>query len=326
MTGHDWVSAHVFYHGDLDVLVGELISPLTKELARRRLARQFFFLRYWDGGPHIRLRVRPARGRSGDEVRKLVERRCDEYLRRRPAPDRLDDEEYARSAAHMAQWEATTPLPRMYPNNSVVFIPYVREGHRFGDGRSIRAIEQHFGESSRIALEMLALRPTPDQRATLAFTLILLTWFLCVPESAGLRTYLGLSPSQVQPLPPGWEEQVVVEMEDRYRRQHERLQGLAERMRAATKVLHLLPHNGTTTRWARSVVRAKDVVADEISHGRFVPGRGGRAVAVDTQVAVLRVLDQCVHLMCNRIGVSLGGESALRYLAGRTVLDLTKES
>ena len=318
MTGHDWVSAHVFYHGELDVLVGELISPITKELARRRLARQFFFLRYWDGGPHIRLRVRPARGRSGDEVRELVERRCDEYLRRRPAPDRLDDKAYARSAAHMAQWEATTPLPRMYPNNSVVFIPYVREGYRFGDGRSIQAIEQHFGESSRIALEMLAARPTPDQRATLAFTLILLTWFLCVPESAGLRTYLGQSPSQMQTLPPGWDQQAVIEMEDRYRRQYERLQALADRMLAATKVLHLLPDKGANTRWARSVIRARDVVADEISHGRFVPGRRGRALAGGNQVAVLRVLDQCAHLMCNRIGVSVGGEIALRYLAGLT--------
>jgi hypothetical protein len=326
VSGHDWVSAHVFYHGDLDVLVGELISPLTRELVRRRLGRQFFFLRYWDGGPHIRLRVRPARGRSGDEVRELIERRCEEYLRRRPAPDRIDEQEYARSAAHMARWEATTPLPRMYPNNSVVFIPYMREGHRFGDGKSILAIERHFGESSQIALEMLAARPSPDQRATLAFCLILLTWFLCVPASAELRTYLGLSSSGIRTLPPGWDEQAVSEMEERYRRQHERLHAIAERMRAATTVLHLLPHKGANTLWARSVTRARDVVAEEIAHGRFAPRRTNRAAAVAPQVAVLRVLDQCAHLMCNRIGLSIGGESALRYLAGRTIHDLTKES
>ncbi|EWM13652.1 lantibiotic dehydratase C-terminal domain-containing protein [Kutzneria sp. 744] len=326
MSGHDWVSAHVFYHGDLDVLVGELISPLTKELTRRRLARQFFFLRYWDGGPHIRLRVRPARGRSGIEVRELVERRCEEYLRRRPAPDRLDEQEYARVAAQMAQFEATTPLPRMYPNNSVVFIPYVREGHRFGDGKSILAIERHFGESSQIALEMLAARPTPDQRATLAFCLILLTWFLCVPSAAELRAYLGLSSAGARTLLPGWDEHAAGEMEERYRRQCERLQAIADRMRAATTVLHLLPHKGTNTLWARSVTQARDVVTDEIALGRFVSRRPNRAAAVDTQAAVLRVLDQCAHLMCNRIGLSIGSESALRYLAGRTVHDLTKES
>jgi Lantibiotic biosynthesis dehydratase C-term len=37
------------------------------------------------------------------------------------------------------------------------------------------------------------------------------------------------------------------------------------------------------------------------------------------------VVDTCVHLFCNRLGVSLPDEGYLRYLAARTTVDLAEK-
>ncbi|MDA6131158.1 hypothetical protein OSK38_27810, partial [Escherichia coli] len=53
----NWKAYHVFYHGNLDILIQQCIKPITKKLLSEGIAEKFFFIRYWEGGPHIRLRV-----------------------------------------------------------------------------------------------------------------------------------------------------------------------------------------------------------------------------------------------------------------------------
>ena len=49
-----WISAHIFHAGDLDALITRVAGPLVSDLN----PEGFFFLRYWEGGPHLRLRMR----------------------------------------------------------------------------------------------------------------------------------------------------------------------------------------------------------------------------------------------------------------------------
>ena len=77
MADRDWISAHVFYSDGLDRLLTEAVRPLVGELIAARLVRAYFYLRYWDGGPHLRLRVLPAR---------LQTRAALVSLRRTPVP------------------------------------------------------------------------------------------------------------------------------------------------------------------------------------------------------------------------------------------------
>jgi Lantibiotic biosynthesis dehydratase C-term len=326
MNLDDWVSAHVFHHGDQDALLVGLIAPLTEELQQLGLAYRFFFLRYWDGGPHVRLRVLPSNSGAASEVREHIARYCDEYLRRHPSKQEMSREQYARSSAFLAELEATTPRAYMYPNNSVEFIPYVRESHRFGTGEAIRAVEEHFDVASRVALELLATRPTVAQRDTAALALLILTWLLCDVDSV-VQTQAPGADSETRTWAsfPEWEEKTVTAFEEHYRQQRSKLLMLAEQMRATAGSLDELPKAGTVTRWAWSVARTRDVLSDEIAGRRFVPLPRPH-LAPDIANGALPVLDQCAHLMCNRIGVTVGGESALRYLAGRAVFDLIKEN
>lgn len=183
----DWVSAHVFYQGDLTELLTNAVSPLVHQMTLDGLAAGWFFLRYWEGGPHLRLRVLPASGHAGDAIRALIADRLDRYLRERPSAGLMKHADYLRLAPIFAARERLSSYAeRLYPNNSVVFLPYRREHHRYGHGSSIEAVERHFVESSRLAVSLLAPGRPPDQRDMIAFCLVLLTRLVGQPDPVPL--------------------------------------------------------------------------------------------------------------------------------------------
>ncbi|ACU62758.1 thiopeptide-type bacteriocin biosynthesis protein [Chitinophaga pinensis] len=51
----NWLSAHLFYRGDLRFLLLEMVLPFLRDTPYRG-----FFIRYGEGGPHIRLRLLPG--------------------------------------------------------------------------------------------------------------------------------------------------------------------------------------------------------------------------------------------------------------------------
>ncbi|QIL41395.1 hypothetical protein G7074_20285 [Pedobacter sp. HDW13] len=50
-----WLAVYIFYKGDADVLLKQLVYPLIQ-----KWPCSWFFIRYWDGGDHIRLRLKAA--------------------------------------------------------------------------------------------------------------------------------------------------------------------------------------------------------------------------------------------------------------------------
>jgi len=175
---------HAFHHGDLDVLLLDGVRPLLDELRRRGLIDASFFLRYWDGGPHLRVRLR-ATVDDAAPVRELALRRLRSYLAAHPAPQAADGalDGYAELAAGFARAEGMAEfLPRPLPNNTVHAIAYRPETGRYGHGPSLDAVERHFAESSRIALGLVAAGTTSGQRHTAALAALLLTWTAFTPQ------------------------------------------------------------------------------------------------------------------------------------------------
>ncbi|HYC91732.1 MAG TPA: thiopeptide-type bacteriocin biosynthesis protein [Thermoanaerobaculia bacterium] len=52
----EWLSAYVYTRGSLRDLLVERVAPFAAEMLDAGLAERFFFIRYWEGGPHLRLR------------------------------------------------------------------------------------------------------------------------------------------------------------------------------------------------------------------------------------------------------------------------------
>src|SRR5215471_11929241 len=184
----EWVSAYLYYHGDLDDILVEVISPLAERLDRAGLARQWFFLRYWEGGNHIRFRVLPSDEADRAELCRLIAEHAERFFRCRPSADRMTQDDYAPLARALAMGEQLQSYSRqLRPNNSIEFVSYHPEYDRYGDLESVRAVERHYAESSHIALGLLARGMSASQRATACYSALLAAWLSGEPDPVQLR-------------------------------------------------------------------------------------------------------------------------------------------
>lgn len=87
-----WCAYHFFYR-DRDLVLVRFVRPVVASLFAERLIDRFFFIRYPQGGPHVRLRFRlgPEPAGVAPLVEKLLEAAAAEFLERWPpeAPPEL---------------------------------------------------------------------------------------------------------------------------------------------------------------------------------------------------------------------------------------------
>jgi thiopeptide-type bacteriocin biosynthesis protein len=152
----EWISLHVYGAPDEDELLLGCVEPCLRAATRQRLVDGFFFVRYWNGGRHIRLRARPTSAAQGDSVRATLVEAIHAHLAAHP-PVAADPEAYRRAVDALALGElhGEPVLPLVAPG-TVREELYHFEDERYA-GRAARApVELHFCDSSALAL--MALR------------------------------------------------------------------------------------------------------------------------------------------------------------------------
>lgn len=303
MTEPVWVSAHVFRHDDLDPLLLSHIAPLMAELVADGLVRAFFCLRYWEGGPHVRLRMRTDAAHA-DEAGRRVAERLGAHLRAHPSARAMDPDGYARIAAEFAALEGRPGYERrLYPPDTVHLIPYQPEHASFGHGPSLDAVERHFCESTAVALDVL--RTDPPRRVSAAMAMTLAT-LLSFPPAA---EHPGHDPTAALMREPWSRASAAGEAEAAWLRSRDELAAMAGRLRAADP--YAAP-GGPVHAWLRSVRALRDRLIALRLEGAFSSG---------FPRPVTYALNRCLHLHLNRLGVSLAQEARLRHLAVLTIRD-----
>ncbi|OKK17236.1 hypothetical protein AMK16_20320 [Streptomyces sp. CB00455] len=148
-TTRGWHSHHLFLHSateDTDAFLVRSAAPLLDGLVASGEAARWFFIRYGDGGPHVRIRVRdlsaPAAARLPGELRRMAEGV--------PAVPR-------------------SPGPWPSRHGEVRTVAYVPETHRYGGPRALPVAEEVFAASTQVATQALrALREGNGGGARLA--------------------------------------------------------------------------------------------------------------------------------------------------------------
>src|SRR4051812_30342130 len=105
MAESDWVSAHVFCQGNQDDLLTDLVRPLVHQWRQDGLVSACFFLRHWDGGPHVRLRIATCDEAAHIRIQEYLESQCTAYLAAHPSEDQLNPQAFAAIGQHLARWE-----------------------------------------------------------------------------------------------------------------------------------------------------------------------------------------------------------------------------
>ncbi|MFD4459730.1 thiopeptide-type bacteriocin biosynthesis protein [Nocardia sp. NPDC058480] len=307
-----WDSVHVFFHGDHDRLLTEFVAPLVDDLTAEHAIEGWFFLRYWEGGPHIRLRLLPASNAAGDLLRTTVTQRAESYLRAHPSDSSWTDAFYRRTAEFLARQEGmASHFDHLSPNNSVAWIPYEREFHRYGRGSAIEAVERHFCDSSGLAVDVIRAGTTKPQRLTTCFIAVVLAW-LSAPAAT------DRAPDRLGPL-AAIVPHAEAHFADRYAEQRPQFIDLAGRLeaqaRSSVSEPMLEPWWSSITRLRGDYERISRTAPDTLPYA----DRPGSTEF--EQTTLLPTLDLCAHLFCNRLGLAMHEETFVRYLAAHALAD-----
>jgi len=140
-----WLAAHLYYAEPWDTFLVQQVKPFVERILQERWARRFFFIRYWERGPHIRLRFQGEPHRLYQEVKPRLESYFLGYFQQNPSQRTEPD------------WVAALPAQQCwFSNNSIQFIPYEPEVERYGGPTGIQIAEQQFALSSHTALDRMA--------------------------------------------------------------------------------------------------------------------------------------------------------------------------
>ena len=317
MTQQDWISAHLFYHQDLRVVLTDCVRPLIAVLRSEERINCFFFIRYWQGGPHIRLRLLPADQTSREHIQQRLEQHVREFLTASPATQQMQEEEYRQVATHFSRFEyGQADDTLLYPNNSLHYIPYVPEYHRYGGRAGMPIVERHFMESSELVLDLLEQEMTHNQRTGLALSMMLSGLSQYTDELNGLaklfESYFHWSSAVFGDQQAAYAEQ----FERQYQKQSQRLQKLV------VQVLSPQRHDRNQedsflAAWACSLHTLKqDLCQQGLSEEQEVTLIEARSQRLPG------ILLACLHMHNNRLGISLFDEAYLAFLLYKSLAAL----
>jgi thiopeptide-type bacteriocin biosynthesis protein len=139
-----WLAGHLYYAGAPETFLTQAVAPFVHTVLAYGWARQCFFIRYGERGPHIRLRFQGDAPTLLQRVKPQLTLFFQQYFARYPS--QRDEPAWVQEVPAEEQW---------FPNNSVQFITYEPEIERYGGPEGIRIAEQQFHASSRAVLALL---------------------------------------------------------------------------------------------------------------------------------------------------------------------------
>ncbi len=139
-----WISAHLYYGEPFESLLSRAIRPFIEKVFQNKLAEQFFFIRYWERGPHIRLRLEGEKNIMNQKIKPQLESFFLSYFRKNPS--RRKKPKWIHNRHQQDRW---------FPNNSIQYTEYEPEIERYGGPSGIRIAEKQFDISSRTILSII---------------------------------------------------------------------------------------------------------------------------------------------------------------------------
>jgi len=120
------------------------IEPYVNTAKQTGIAQQYFFIRYWEKGPHIRLRLKGNLDMINSILKPNLEEHFIHYFESKPS--RRVEPNYPPNFSEDLKW---------YPNNTLEYYDYEPEFGRYGGPVGIELSEKQFMLSSQTVLEFI---------------------------------------------------------------------------------------------------------------------------------------------------------------------------
>jgi len=143
-TSGTWLAAYLYRGEPWEKFLIETVKPFVDKTMENRWADRFFFVRYWERGPHIRLRFKGNAETLEKQVKPQLDSYFPEYFREHPS-QRITPENI----------EEFPPEQQWFPNDSVQYIDYEPEIERYGGPAGILIAERQFEASSRAVFAVI---------------------------------------------------------------------------------------------------------------------------------------------------------------------------
>jgi thiopeptide-type bacteriocin biosynthesis protein len=122
-----WISVHLYSDLSFEQVLANLIRNLVVKLTDMQLISSYFFIRYWEGGSHIRLRVLANDIKSISDVSSQIEETACSYYESQ----------------------------KDYKPYRLEFVPYEREVDRYAGEDGVKIAESIFEHSSRAVIDII---------------------------------------------------------------------------------------------------------------------------------------------------------------------------
>lgn len=326
---NEWVALHVFYGSDANPMVVEAVRPLVRRLREDGLITGWFFIKYWQEGPHLRVRFKPASPALRQEVTARAVAAVQEFLQRRPALYEADVEgiddiykkmylaEYGEER-WIEEYGADGRMP-FRPNNSIALLPYEPEYDRYGGEAGIEIAEWHFEQSSDMVARLLATSNTHVRPVLLglAAQLTLMSAYTFLGDDEAVRRFF-------QRYRSFWEtsyQEPTAETHGIFDRHleltRETLAARVARIRALASAGDPMESSDFERTWLAHCRELRERVHAAADRGALVfPARkhGTPAQIPGREDLAAVLLSSYIHMTNNRLGAAILDETYLSYL------------
>ncbi len=330
MQARPWLAFHIFYASDASPIITDCVEPFVERMRAAGCLQQWFFIRYWLEGPHLRVRLLPAPDADRDVLRKDFLQEIENFFKRRPA---LYDADTGATRDHYRkmflveygqdewdrQYGPDGEMP-MRENNTVAEFPYEPEYSRYGGDVGIPLAEWHFEKSSEMVSHLLRTTNTHVRPLLLGLgmqlALTMAYVFFETDEAVG-RFFFNYRHF--------WETSFD-EPSDDYHENFDKSFVLCElalkdRMELIRSQLHgtLERFGSTERRWYQHCLDLRDRVRAVVDQLDFGTRRLPEEPDARWEGVAITLLSSYIHMTNNRLGVAILDEIYLSYLIERAL-------
>ncbi len=140
-----WLAAYLFYNGNWEDFLKKAVNPFVNSIIEKKWADQYFFIRYWENGPHIRLRFKGKQEILINKVKPELDQYFTSYFKKNLSE--REDPEWVKHLAEKDKW---------FPDNTIQYIKYEPEIDRYGGPIAIEIAEKQFQASSNAVFDIIS--------------------------------------------------------------------------------------------------------------------------------------------------------------------------